>query len=172
MNETPIPPSQDLPPEELGVTGVVVADKMRGDDPEDTRLLGGMLQTAKDYLFSFDWCSGVTKAYFGDGVGGVVAVFLMRIIPARKGIDEWLWVIVGDIPPAYLVTEGIRDPHEALAAYIEHRKEWVSFASQSKTPPKKIMPVDSVPPTAEWASKLDVRLETLKAHILPWFGKK
>jgi len=74
-----------------------------GDD-EDTRLLIEMAQQAKDYLSSFALCGSIREAYFGDGYGGIAAIFFFHIQPMRPEVDEWLWVVVGDLPPAYLVS--------------------------------------------------------------------
>ena len=52
-----------------------------------------MAAGAEKYLRSFPWCKGIRQVYFGDGYGGVAAVFLFHIEPSREGVDEWLWVI-------------------------------------------------------------------------------
>ena len=89
----------------MPVTGVVPLSQMKGDDEEENRLLQEMSKRAQRYLSGFKWCESILDFYFGDGVGGVFAVFFARIKPASPEIDEWLWVIIGDIPPAYLVTD-------------------------------------------------------------------
>jgi hypothetical protein len=47
-----------------------------------------------------------------------VAVLLVKITPTREDVDEWLWVVVGDLPPAYLVADDAPGPAAALRAYI------------------------------------------------------
>jgi len=172
MTKSPGSPSTDLPPAKLNVVGVVPGDQMRGDDEEDTTLLLELLERAKSYLFSFDWCSGVKKAYFGDGVGGVVAVFLMQTLPSKPNVDEWLWVVEGDLPSACFVTDDLKNPHDVLKAYISHREKWIEHARNNETPPETVMPVDETPPTKEWADQLSSRLETLKKEFLPWFRRE
>ena len=76
---------------EIPVNGVVPVDQMVGGDEEDTRLLRVMASSAENYLRCFPWCEGVRESYFGDGYGGIVAVFLFRILPAREGVPAWLW---------------------------------------------------------------------------------
>jgi len=68
---------------------VVPSVEMKGDDDEDTAFLQQMLPDAENYLLSHDWIKGISERYFGLGVGGVVAVFLFKIVPTRKEIDEW-----------------------------------------------------------------------------------
>ena len=98
----------------------------------------------------------VAETYFGDGVGGIYAVVLFRIVPASAEIDEWLWVVVGDLPPLYLVTDDAPTPADAMRAYIEPRDEWITAAREHK-PLDEIAPVN-VPATREWADSLDSRL--------------
>jgi hypothetical protein len=69
--------------ESIPVAGVVPIEPMMGDDSEDTALLGQMLEGARDYLRSFSWCESIDSAYFGGGIGGILAIFLFRISPAR-----------------------------------------------------------------------------------------
>jgi hypothetical protein len=146
-------------------SSVVPADQMTGGDPEETELLQGMLKEAKEFLGAFDWCESIEESFFGLGVGGVVAVFLFRICPKREGIDDLLWVVVGDLPPAYLVTDNSPSPALALEGYVELMSEWVEAATNGK-------PVDglvrvNVAPTPENAKLLESRLAFLNNEIIP-----
>ncbi len=91
---------------------------MAGDSPKDTALLRSMLGDAESYLRSFEWCTSIKDPFFGLGVGGVVAVFLFHIVTKHLQVDEWLWVIVGDLPPAYLVVDGSSDAVSALEGVV------------------------------------------------------
>jgi hypothetical protein len=113
---------------------VVSIEHMTGDDEEDGALLANMAREAAEYLTSFDWCVSIIDTYLGDGIGGVVAVFLFRILPARPHIDEWTWVVVGDLPSAYLSTEDIKSPRDALDAYMWHRSQWADCILAGRTP--------------------------------------
>ncbi len=101
-----------------------------GDSEEDSALLAAMADEALDYFTSFEWCGGVTDFRFGVGVGKVIALFLLQVEPAAlKGkplprSGEYVWVVVGDIPSAYLETDGIHDPFVALAEYCELMIDW------------------------------------------------
>jgi hypothetical protein len=106
------------------MTKVVITADMARDSVKDTALLKEMLTEASRYLASFPWCGEIEKTYFGLGVGGIVAVFLFRVAPSQPNVDEWLWVVVGDVPPAYLVTDGAPNPACALKVYIGLMKEW------------------------------------------------
>jgi hypothetical protein len=140
------------------------AGEAAGDDDEDTRLLAELIEEARRYLEGFDWCERVEELWFGDGVGGVVAVVLARLTPARPEVDELLWVVVGDIPPLYLVTDDAPTPHAALAAYVELADEWVDAVRAGRAT-DELMPVDA-PPTHEWADALERRLRMLETEVL------
>src|SRR5579863_5746936 len=114
------------------VTGVIPLSEMQGEDAEDTRLLQIMAKGAENYIRSLPWCVDIREAYFGDGYGGVAAVFLFRIVPERANVDHWLWVVFGDIPPAYLVVDDCKAPSEALTGYVEEMSKWVELAKLEK----------------------------------------
>jgi hypothetical protein len=97
----------------------------------------------------------------------VVAIFLFGIVPARQQVDEWLWVVVGDLPSAYLVTDDCKVPSEALQGYITEMRKWVRLAKAGRTSPN-VIPVN-VPATPEWAKELEGRLNFLEKDILPRF---
>ena len=152
-----------LPP---GVSGVIPIAEMAGDDQEDTALLKESYLKARNFLLSHKWCLGIGEMYFGAGLGGIVAVFLAAIDPVPTGVNEWLWVIVGDIPPAYLVLDDCPAPIEALKIYIELMREWVDLAQQGISS-SDVIPVN-VPSTPENAAMLQDRLDSLTNTILPW----
>jgi hypothetical protein len=140
---------------------------MVGDDEEDTALLLHMFEEAEQYLRSFSWCKSIVESFFGDGIGGIVAIFLFRIEPAHEGVDNWLWVVVGDIPHAYLVVDSCKTPSDALQGYIREMRKWVDLARKGRSS-KEVIPVN-VPATPEWAEALQSRLDTLEQDILPRF---
>ena len=138
---------------------------MRGDSNTDTEMLKGMAAEAKAFIQAFDWCTGVKDSYFGCGIGGVVGVFLFRIVPANEGVDECLWVIVGDVPPAYLVTDESWTPSEALRTYLAEMRRWVA-AVEAGQPVAELIPV-SMPASRDTALALKKRLDFLESEVLP-----
>lgn len=146
---------------------LVPVEQMRGDSQRDTELLQQMLKEAEAYLRSFEWCKSIAETYFGLGIGGVVAVFLFRIEPAKEGVDEWLWVVVGDLPPAYLVTDGNPIPVSALEAYVEEMQAWVTAVEVGKSV-DELIPVN-LPPSHENAKELKQRLTFLTTKVIPRF---
>ena len=151
----------------LPVTGVVPVEQMLGEDAEETKLFHMAYLAAKEYLLAFPWCESIRGTYFGDGIGGIVEVFFFHIQPARAGVDEWLWVIVGDIPLAYLVVDNCKVPSEALEAYIQQMTKWVELAKQGLVS-RHVMPV-SAKATPEEAAILEKKLDLLRQFALPRF---
>jgi hypothetical protein len=148
----------------ISTTNLVPVSELKGDSPTDTKMLKGMYSEASRFLTSFKWCGGIRRGWFGQGVGGVVAVFLFEIEPSKPDVDDTLWVVVGDLPPAYLVIDDSPTPKAALATYVAEAKRWVA-AVRSQSDLADCIPVN-VPPTSENASRLERRLEFLEREFL------
>ena len=118
---------------------------------------------ARAYLLRTGYWRRVERLECGLGVDGVFGVFLAEAEPAAPDVDREVWVVVGDLPPLYLVTDDIATPAEALAAYIGHRRAWVS-AVRSNLSVADLAPVD-VEPTKEWAAALATRLRLLTEFL-------
>jgi hypothetical protein len=151
----------------IPVKGIIPLDELFAEQEEGTAALCDMAEEAQSYLEAFPWCVSIEEGYFGDGVPDVVAVFLFRIDPSRPNIDEWLWVIVGDLPPAYLLTHISKTPSQAIEGYIEEMTKWVELAKEGKFS-DKVIPVD-VPSTPENAEDLEERLQVLARDVVPAF---
>lgn len=152
---------------EVPVKGVVPIAQIFGGDEEDTRLLRAMASEAQEYIQSFSWCKSIREAYFGDGYGGIVALFFFRIEPSKADVDEWLWVVVGDLPSAYLVIDVSKTPSQALEGYIDEMSKWVKLAKQGRSS-KKVIPVNA-PATPAYAEALEGRLKFLREVFVPQF---
>ena len=109
----------------IKVSGLSPIASMRGEDDSETSEFQRLHRKAEDFLGSFEWCGGIKMARFGLGVSNIVAVFLFEIRPRRPGVDDLLWVVMGDIPPAYLVAHDAPDPAAALKAYIQEMRRWI-----------------------------------------------
>ncbi|HTZ74113.1 MAG TPA: hypothetical protein VMB47_09345 [Candidatus Aquilonibacter sp.] len=155
------------PREVVPVTGVVPFEQLAEGDDENARLLKSMAADAEKYLSSFSWCRSIESRYFGYGIGKILSIFLYRITPAMSGFDSWLWVVVGDIPPAYLVVDECQTPSQALSAYLHEMTRWVKLAEKGRES-RDVIPVN-VPATPKWARELGARLEFIRLNLLPYF---
>lgn len=126
--------------------------------------LNSMYQEARKFLEFYDWCTEIKDTFIGMHYPGIVLVFLFRIVPSRQDVDEWIWAIVGDLPPAYLTTDECPNPATALDGYIGAMLEWVDAAQKDKSV-ADLIPVN-VPATKENAKMLKTRLDILDKNIL------
>ena len=148
----------------INVSGLSPIASMRGEDDSETSEFHRLHRKAEDFLGSFEWCGGIKMARFGFGVSNIVAVFLFEIRPRRPGVDDLLWVVMGDIPPAYLVTDDAPDPAAALKAYIQEMRRWID-AVRSGSAVTGLIPVDA-PPISANAEDLAVRLDFMERNVL------
>lgn len=116
------------------------------------------------YAQGFAWCRRVRALYEGLQEPGIIGIFLVWIDPAREGVDEWLWLIIGDVPPAYLVTDDAPTPAAALDTYIVLMDSWVRAVRDGR-PVDDLIPVNA-PPTPEYADMLASRLRVLRETVL------
>lgn len=122
------------------------------------------LSEARKFLLYYKWCRAIIEEYVGIFVDGVIGVFLFRIDAARPDVDEWIWVMVGDLPSAYLTCEQSPNPATALDGYIGAMSEWVEAALNGKSV-AKLIPVN-VPATKENGDLLGKRLKFLDERVL------
>ncbi len=152
---------------ELPVSGVIPIDQISSENTEEAQFPLEMASKAQNYISRFSWCLSVRKVYFGDGYGRIVAVFLIHIEPSRPDVHEWLWVVVGDLPSAYLVIDTCNTPSQVLERYIDEISEWVKLAKKGRSS-EDVIPVNA-PPTPESARMLESRLTVLREQIVPAF---
>jgi hypothetical protein len=143
---------------------VEALSKIHWDDEEDRSLYQAMVAQARSFLEGFRWCAGVRALYGGKAVPGVVAVFLAEITPAEAGVDQTLWVVVGDIPSAYLVLDRAPNSNDALGIYIDNMRRWVSAVRAGEST-RGLIPVNT-DPTPESAEMLASRLDFLEREIV------
>ncbi|KAA3611937.1 MAG: DUF4826 family protein [Planctomycetota bacterium] len=137
---------------------------MRGETEAETIELKEMFSCAQSYLRSHRWLAKEFSAHFGFGIGGVVAIFLFHI-ELDTGEEEWLWVIEGDLPSAYLVTDSTPTPAEALEAYANLMEEWTNAVRQGSDL-ENVFPVNA-PADEEHVELLEIRIKLLREHIIP-----
>lgn len=149
----------------IDVSMMQPVDSIEGDSVADTALLREMAREAHEFICNQNWCERVDHQYLAYGVGGVVAVFLFQIAPGAEDVDSCLWVIVGDLPPAYLVVEDSATAADALDGYCSLMMEWVEAVAAGESV-DELIPVN-VSPTIENAGQLKGRLQFLRSKIIP-----
>jgi hypothetical protein len=79
-------------------------------------------------------------------------------------VDDTLWVVVGDSPPAFLVCDDAPDWQSALRCYVREMQRWVD-AVRSGNELDDIIPVD-VSPTLEHAALFSSRLGFIQDYLI------
>jgi len=136
-----------------------------GDDSDDTRLLREMASEARAYLEDFEWCPPIKSVHLGLGIGGVVAAFLVQLDGLIEDTsDDALWVVVGDLPSAYVVVEPDDDGAAALGRYCELMEDW-AFNVLKGNSLDDSFPVEAET-TDEHAEMLNSRIAFIRTEIL------
>jgi hypothetical protein len=138
--------------------------QIEGEDPEDTELLREMAAEARAYIEDFEWSPRITSIHLALGVGGVVAAFLVQFDEVIEDSDDALWVIVGDLPSAYVIVEPEDDGMAALSRYCELMEDWTINVLEGHSL-EDSFPVD-VEETAEQAEMLNQRIAFLRTEII------
>jgi len=152
----------------MNIAKLVPEAEIRGEDAAEALELKSMLQEAKGYIASFRWAPDVIEAYMGIGIAGVLAVFLLKLAePVAQHQDEYLWVVVGDLPSAYLVTDEAGSPVNALEIYCELMSDWAE-AVKSGADLAAFYPVQA-PADDKHAEMLLNRVKFIRERIIPEF---
>ena len=123
-----------------------------------------LARKATSYLTAFRWGGAVRESFLAFDIGYPLGVFLFCIEPRLIGVDDTLWVVVGDGPPAFLVCDDAPDWHSALRCYVREMQRWVD-AVRSGSGLDGVIPVD-VSPTLEHAELLSSRLGFIQDHLI------
>jgi hypothetical protein len=120
------------------------------------------------FLLAQSWCRAVRVLTLKKWIEGVLALLYAEIEPEpQSGAAEAVWVVVGDLPPAYLDVPSVPAYREALEAYIALLEEWVE-AVRSGEPIDELMPLyhryslAPVPPTLRFAEMIALRIRFLQ----------
>ena len=119
---------------------------------------------AVNFIRSFAWSGELLAMYEGFQEPTMLGVFLVHLQPSALHVDDWLWVVVGDVPPAYLVADDNPTVAQAVIGYADEMQRWVD-AARAGAPVDDLIPVN-VPPTTEYADMLSSRLAILRGTVL------
>jgi hypothetical protein len=118
----------------------------------------------RDYLSSLNWITEINDLNLAYGIGGIIGIFLAKVSTSYPDIPNYHWIIIGDLPPAYIDFEENSDWKAALDAYITEMSLWVEAVRADK-PLDDIIPVTATP-TLEHADMLESRLQFLQENLL------
>jgi len=132
---------------------------------DEIKAILNLYDEAKRYIESFDWCSKTIDCWYDKDYSlyDKLAVFLFHIQPINVDVDDYIWIIVGDLPSVYL-DKSIKNGKEALQVYCDLMSEWSDNVKNSRSITDSY-PVDANP-TIKNADLLDIRISLIKSEIL------
>lgn len=140
--------------------------EIRESGRNDDRSVGAFARSAERFLEAQRWCQAIVRGYVDRAWEGILGVFFFEIIPRTPDADSTVWVITGDLPPAYVCNDS-RTGAEALEAYVYEMQRWVDAARAGRSV-EDLIPVN-VPPKLEFADMLASRLDFIRTKILPHY---
>lgn len=135
-------------------------------DPDDAHEAGvlAMCDAAERFLADTPFCEGVGELHLGYCVPDVIVVVLAHIARTVPG-PSWLWVVVGDLPPAILWSDWMTTPDRALEGDVRSMGAWIE-AARTGGSVEGLIRVD-VPATPGWAEALAGRVSFVEKRPLP-----
>lgn len=134
-------------------------------ETEELKLLTNLKLEAQEYLRGHPWCIEILNSWvdmnysFYDKLG----IFLFHIKPKSKDIDEFIWVVCGDLPTVYL-DQSLESSKEVLMRYCDLMEEW-SNSILKNTSIEECYPVEAEA-NEENANILLSRINFIKKEVL------
>ena len=138
--------------------------KAINNDVEFYQEVVALHKEAENYLLGFKWCAETKGSFLYNNYGKIFCIFLFEITNTQSSEDNFLWIIVGDIPPMYLDSYGPRTTREVVEDYIGLSEDWINHIKAEKG-------VDgcypfNVEPTIEMAELLEKKVLFMKNELL------
>jgi hypothetical protein len=140
-------------------------DQLRVQDLAAFEEIHDIANRAIGFVDDQPWCNKLKSIWLADSVGHIYGIFLADIeVSINSGADDQVWVVVGDIPTAYLDVKSCKTTDEVTEAYVFLMREWISAVYNGQDV-SELYPV-GVPATIEWAKKLESRIKFIEKNIL------
>jgi len=124
-----------------------------------------MHQKASLYINDFAWCREVKNSILYLNLGSTLCVFLLEIDNSASNEDNFLWIVVGDIPSMYLDVYGAKTTIEVLSRYSALAKDWI-FNVEHRLSINHCYPFYTGT-TMEMAYMLKKRVDFIEKTIIP-----
>ncbi|MEN0052501.1 MAG: hypothetical protein AAGC65_02480 [Mucilaginibacter sp.] len=125
-------------------------------------------QEAENYLLDFKWCEEIKNSFLYTNLGKVFCIFLFEIVNTQSSADNFLWVVVGDIPPMYLDVFGPRTTKEVVEDYVNLAEDWINNIKAAKSV-ESCYPFN-VEPNIEFAMLLEHKVSFMKKTLMNNIG--
>src|SRR5262245_5252910 len=148
----------------IDTRGMLKLDKIPASNLEYKSELIELSKEAQSFLESQSWCKQIADAWLDWGWGYILGIFLFHIKAFTSDAPEYIWVIVGDIPPACFNAGYYKDRKQAIDQYLLEMQSWIDQINEGKQPDISTIRVN-VPPSKDWALKLQERLIFIREKI-------
>ncbi len=140
--------------------------KERSDTIEYADEVFSLSVEAQNYLASFAWCDAILNGWLVKDWGYMLCIFYFEINPTYGSeADNFVWVVVGDIPPAYVDIKSANTELEVLKVYVDLMEAWIDKVRDGKSV-KECFPIH-VEPTLKYADMLSSRVKIIKSDFIP-----
>jgi hypothetical protein len=125
---------------------------------------------AKDFLLSHKWCKQVIRGWQDENLSILdkLGVFLFKIEPIDATVDDYVWVMLGDLPSVYLHAS-VKTARDGLEVYCDLMNEWADNILQGHSLDESY-PVEAEP-TTENANLLKRKVAFIQRELLKDSGK-
>lgn len=144
---------------------MLLIDDLPSSDIEHLDEVVKLSERAREYLGSMSWCRKIVNGWLDYACGYILAIFYFEIVPAGPGIPRFVWIITGDLPPAYMDGEFHPTGRDALNAYVDEMQGWIDRVLDGRPLDDDIIAVN-VPPDRVWAERLQKRLDLIRTYVL------
>ncbi len=138
-------------------------NSLSSDNTEDEAIIT-LEKEAKEYLLSHNWCDEILDGWLAVSFEDILCIFLYHIRSSNINVDEYVWMVVGDIPPAYIDIESADNAKNVLKEYVDLMSDWVSCVENGDSI-DECYPVE-VEPSKKCAKMLKDRLNFILTEIL------
>ena len=126
--------------------------------------VAALANEAAEFLAGQSWCKGIGTGWLSFAIPGVLGIFLFDVVGKTVNVAPKVWVVVGDLPSAYIAQPADAGWQDVLAGYVFEMRRWVT-AVQSGLSVSALIPV-GVAPTHEHATMLARRLDFIQSDLL------
>jgi hypothetical protein len=148
----------------IDVNKMINIDQLDSSNIESVDEVILLSKEAQDFLAAQSWCKRITNGFFDRGWGYTLAVFYFLIEPNKSDVPNSVWVITGDLPPAYIDVSDNPNGACAIHGYVIEMQEWVDAVLNGDSV-DGLIPVN-VPPERKYAKMLQERLKFIRKNIL------
>jgi hypothetical protein len=120
---------------------------------------------ASKYLSEFRWCKRIIDCSLYLNFGKILCIFLFEIENKSSPEDNFIWVVVGDLPSMYMDIYGPKSTKEVLEVYVNLSRDWINAVEQGEGV-EECFPFDN-DPSLELARMLKSRVDRIEFSIIP-----